>query len=206
MLSQLASAYSAAAATAPLRTAALIGFATATFGDALAQRIEDPAAPYALRRGLEMGLTRGLVISPLLTFYFVRLAQAVPGRAWGSVLRRLALDQAVGAPLNAALTFTVVELLRGQPSAVAPRIATELLPTWQASMSYWPFVHLINFRYVSPASNALVANVAAIPWAVFLAFRANSKLAGAQESVGSPVRGFDSGGESIALEGESQPA
>jgi len=178
MLSALATHYTHLSSRSPFLTAAAVGASTGLLGDALCQLYVE-RLPYDARRGLELGVVRGLVIAPLLQLYFPWLARRTPGAAqsWAAVGRRLLLDQCVGAPANALITFTCVELLRGRPDAVLPRIQAELLPTWGASASFWPFVHLVNFRLVAPQHNALVANLAAVPWGVLLSYRANSAVA-----------------------------
>lgn len=175
-LSAISRSYSSASSSHPFLTAAIVGASTGVFGDALCQLWIERLPAYDARRGLELGLTRGLVIAPLLQLYFPALALLTPGTSWSAVARRLVLDQCIGAPANAVITFTAVELLRGRPHAVMPRIRKELLSTWASSASYWPFVHTLNFRYVQPQNNALVANLAAIPWGVLLSYKANVSL------------------------------
>ena len=112
-------------------------------------------------------------VAPLLHFYFPWLSRAFPGSSFPQILKRVIADQAVGAPCNILLTFSTLGLLRSDPGSILPRIQSQLLPTWQSSLSFWPFVHMLNFRFVPVAHQPLVAHTCSMLWGTILSYRAN---------------------------------
>lgn len=155
-----------------------LGGAIAAVGDVICQHFVEARALDALdaRRVGEMATVRALFMAPFLTFYFPWLARTVPGTSWPRVLARVALDQAVGAPLTIAGTFAASSALRGRPGDAPARIRQQLLPTWQTGACFWPFVHLLNFRFLPPAAQPLLAHCVSVPWNAVLSLRSNVAL------------------------------
>ncbi len=125
-----------------------------------------------------MAVIRAAVMAPFLQLYFPWLSRQAPGTTMPQVLKRVALDQAVGAPVSITMIFSAACLVRGQPEAIVPRLNEQLLPTWASGAMYWPFVHSLNFRFMPVVHHPVVAHVASIWWNVVLSYRANIKLKG----------------------------
>jgi hypothetical protein len=162
-----------------------IGGSIATFGDLLCQTFveERGVAALDLRRTAEMAAVRAFLMTPFLTWYFPFLSRTIPGQSWARVIARVCVDQSIAAPLTIAATFTATSALRGKLGDAPARIETQLLPTWRNSASFWPIVHLFNFRYVPPTLQPLVAHFVSVPWNAVLSYRANASLAPPQEAV-----------------------
>jgi hypothetical protein len=159
----------------------LLGGAIAGFGDVACQTLVEGTPLRALdaRRTGEMAFVRAFLMTPFLTWYFPFLARTMPGTTWPRVVARVALDQAVGAPVTIAGTFVATSVLRGRAGDAPARVEAQLVPTWRTGACFWPFVHLINFKLVAPTRQPLVAHVCSVPWNAVLSYRANAALGGA---------------------------
>jgi hypothetical protein len=157
---------------------AVLGGTIAGVGDILCQTYVDERAFAALdyRRMSEMAAVRAFFMTPFLFFYFPLLARTIPGTSWPRVIARVVVDQSIAAPLTIMATFTATSALRGQLGEAPTRIEAQLLPTWRTGASFWPFVHLLNFRFVPPLRQPLVAHVVSVPWNAVLSYRANASL------------------------------
>lgn len=157
----------------------LIGGGIATIGDVLCQTFveERTADTFDYRRTGEMAAVRAFLMTPFLTVYFPFLARTIPGTTWPRVIFRVIADQSIAAPLTIAATFTATSALRGKLEDAPARIEAQLIPTWKTSASFWPVVHLFNFRYVPPTLQPLVAHIVSVPWNAVLSYRANASLA-----------------------------
>lgn len=158
-----------------------IGGSIATVGDLLCQTFveERGVAALDLRRTAEMAAVRAFLMTPFLTWYFPFLARSIPGASWPRVIARVAVDQSIAAPITIAATFVATSALRGRPGDAPARLEAQLLPTWRTGASFWPFVHLLNFKYVPPPLQPVVAHCVSVPWNAVLSYRANAALGGA---------------------------
>ncbi len=173
-------AYARAVATRPLATSMTLGFFIAGAGDALCQAQEGtPLSALDARRVLELSIVRALVNAPMLHFYLPWLAAAVPGTSLLRVGARVALDSAVGSPVGLCLIFAATSALKGRPLETGARIREQLLPTWLQGVTYWPFVHFLNFKFCAPAHQGLVAHFASVWWMVLVSRASNARLPGA---------------------------
>ena len=177
MIGAIAGAYARAHARSPLGTSSALGFAIAGTGDLLCQLQEGRgAADLEQRRVLELALVRALVVAPMLYVYFPWLTSLCPGTAWPRVIARVGLDSVIGAPVSLAVIFTASSALKGRPMEAGDRMRDQLLPTWVRGISFWPFVHLLNFRFVAPAHQGLVAHFASVYWMVLISAATNKEL------------------------------
>ena len=162
----------------PFVAPSTIGFVIAVGGDIGCQAgIERRSFDeWDMRRTAEMGAIRAFVMAPMLQLYFPALGRLIPGTSMKRVLARVTLDQAVGSPVTIALTFLAAALLQGRVRELPDRLVEQGPATWMTGACYWPFVHCVNFRFVPPAVQPLVAHVMSVPWNAVLSYRANLKL------------------------------
>ena len=179
--------YEHAVAHYPLSLSCSLGFVIASAGDVACQHLEgnsvlDPdlrghaGSVYDARRTLEMGVVRAFAMAPLLYVYFPRLYRAVPGTTWPRVFARVLVDQIVGAPVSIVLIFMASSAVKGRISDAPTRIREQMLPTWYEGIQFWPFIHIINFRFFAPTTQSLIAHVASLYWNIVLSRNANAKL------------------------------
>ena len=152
------------------------GFLTASAGDMYCQSIVEKN-DLNMRRTVEMGGIRAIVVAPLLHFYFPWLFHFFPGKSYFQVLKRVAADQCFGSPLNIVIVFVSSGILRGQSTDfIRQRIQDQWLPTWQRGITFWPFVHILNFRFVPVHNQPIVSHFASVCWQVVLSNRTNMQL------------------------------
>ncbi len=177
MRSKIAEFYQSLAKRRPLTLSAMAGFVTACIGDVYCQVMVDKC-PWNVRRTAEMGVIRASVVAPLLHLYFPWLLRTFPGTGYCQVLKRVVADQCIGSPSNIVLVFLTSGLLRGQSEEfICQRIKEQSLPTWQRGITFWPFVHMLNFRFVPLMHQPVVSHTASICWQVILSSRTNMPLA-----------------------------
>jgi hypothetical protein len=187
-MGRLIDAYLRAVARRPLATSMTLGFFIAGIGDALCQAQEGCASLAELdtRRVAELSAVRALVNAPLLHFYLPWLLSLCPGTSWGRVGARVVLDSLVGSPVNLVLIFAATSTLKGRPQETGARIQDQLWPTWLKGVTYWPFVHALNFKFMSTAHQGLVAHLASVWWMVLVSRASNSQLPGAPPAAALP--------------------
>ena len=184
-LQAVSSAYARAHAARPLATSMALGAVIAGAGDAICQRVEgrrlagEGGAPgdFSFQRVGELSFVRACVHAPLLFVYFPWLSRLVPGSTWPRVVARVALDSVLGSPLSLIVIFAATSTIKGRPQDAPARIREHLVPTWLLGTSYWPIVHLLNFKFIPPAHQSLVAHFASVWWMVQISAASNSKLA-----------------------------
>jgi hypothetical protein len=160
----------------PLLASSVTGFVTAAAGDIYCQMMVE-RSPLNLRRTAEMGGIRAVIVAPLLHFYFPWLFHFFPGKSYIQVLKRVAADQCFGSPLNIAIVFISSGILRGQShDFIRQRIHNQWFPTWQRGLTFWPFVHILNFRFVPLHNQPIVSHLASVYWQVVLSNRTNMQL------------------------------
>ena len=164
----------------------LLGGAIAAVGDIICQSFLEGRTIETIdtRRTGEMGIVRAFLMAPFLSWYFPALAAALPGTTWPRVALRVCADSAIGAPVTICGTFLATSILRGRPGEARARIEEQLIPTWRIGASFWPFVHLINFKYVPPHFQPIVAHFVSVPWNAVLSLRSNVALGAVQGRAG----------------------
>ena len=115
-------------------------------------------------------------MAPMLYLYFPALARVISGNTWSRVVARVAADTAVGAPVSLCIVFAATSAMKGKPEDTVSRIQDRLLPTWALGAQYWPFVHLLNFKFIHPAHQGLVAHFASVWWMVQISSASNKAL------------------------------
>jgi len=129
------------------------------------------------KRTLEMAFIRAAIVAPFVFYWYPFVMRAVPGRALHRVLGRVCFDQTFGSPLVVVMVFTASSLLQGRGLAGAiQRIREKGVRTWVTGLSYWPFVHTINFGVVPGKHQPLFAHFASLYWNAVLSYYANMKL------------------------------
>ena len=184
VFAKVGSVYTECLTRSPYVTNCTTGFIVATAGDVLCQKyMEDNKAASGaesmsslaeerridVRRALEMGLIRASIVTPFTQFWYGFLLRLAPG----SVLKRVIIDQAIGSPLVIAMVFSAKGILRLDLNASKDMITTNLVKTWITGLSYWPFVHAINFRFVPLMYQPTFATFASLYWNAVQSYYAN---------------------------------
>ena len=91
-------------------------------------------------------------------------------------MKRVALDQTIGAPIAIGATLSLVMVLQGRAEDVPARLSQSLLQTYSSGLMFWPAVNFFSFRYIAVAHQPLYANFASLGWNCFLSLQANKAL------------------------------
>lgn len=146
----------------PVRTKLFVGMGLGGFGDVCAQAAEGSAYD-PLRTGRFM-LWRSIT-SRFNHSWFDKLMLWFPGTGWSSVLKRIALDQSVPAPIFIALFFPCMALLEGRTldqawDRASEKYTTALCVNW----TFVPLLHLMTFSIVPLAHRVHFANCGTVLW------------------------------------------
>lgn len=162
----------------PMVTTSVAGFVIASLGDISCQSGFEGRNFNELdwKRTADMGSIRAFVMAPFLSWYFPRLAAAVPGTSAPAIVRRIVADQTFGSPIAICMTFIASSALLGDISSAPERIRQQLWPTWLNSIGYWPFAHILTFKFVPTRYQAHFANFLSVYWNGVLSYRANISL------------------------------
>lgn len=163
-MSAALNALQAFSARRPLLATSVAGFCIASIGDIFCQRGFEGKRDIDWMRTGEMGVIRATVMAPFLFVYFPRLAASFPGTSAFAVARRIVADQLLGSPVAICLVFCASCAIQGRPLEAPTRIQQQLLPTWLNSISYWPFAHILTFKFVPVKHQAHFANFLSVYW------------------------------------------
>jgi hypothetical protein len=99
----------------------------------------------------------------------------VAGKQWPQIAKKI-LANMVMAPLSISLVFTSITLLKGQSfSDAQAKVVRDMPSAFIAGSLYWPFVSLINFRFVSLDYRPLLNSLAGVVWNIYLSNVANKQ-------------------------------
>jgi hypothetical protein len=89
---------------------------------------------------------------------------------YANALTKVFFDQALGAPVFNTLFFTSQQLMQGKPfdESLLRTVETRVPVMLEKHYHFWPWVHVINFSFVSLHRRLLVQNVLTIGWAAYL--------------------------------------
>lgn len=172
----LAARYTAILSMYPMATNMTTGAVIAGLGDIAVQKWFEQKASLDVKRTVHMAAIRAFVVAPFVSWYFPWLNRLIPGSTMPRVLARVVADQFIGSPTTITMTFVGSALLQGKPETIPSRMREQLIPAWKNGVTYWPFVHSINFRFTPVHHQPLVAHVASLYWNAVLSYRANLKL------------------------------
>ena len=97
----------------------------------------------------------------------------IPNNLSGLVIRLL-LDSIQFSPLTITGYFTLRSLMKGGGlKGVHEKLTTKFLSTLVGAYRFWPFVHVIKFRFVPVELRVLYGNVASLFWTGYLRYIIN---------------------------------
>ncbi|MCJ1364535.1 hypothetical protein MMC16_003646 [Acarospora aff. strigata] len=91
----------------------------------------------------------------------------------GNTVKKLILDQTVGAAVNTVLFTAVIGALKGLSGEdIADVIKQDFGPVMRAGLKLWPLVSLLNFTVVPVEKRILVGSMVGVGWGVYLSLMA----------------------------------
>jgi protein Mpv17 len=121
-------------------------------------------------------------VAPVLHFWYVGLARAIPGTELWPVIKRVFFDEFVFTPAYIPVLMGILWTLEGVEPKNLPRMIQEewlniLIFDWSV---YIP-VQFVNFRFVPVKYQVLVINIVGVGWNCFVSWRAQGQQAKQQE-------------------------
>ena len=102
-------------------------------------------------------------------YFYNWLDSKIQGTDGGSVATKVAIDQVFWCPIFMCVFFTYLGLVNGDSfSAIGNKIKTDLFTAVQGSWKVWPFVHAVNFKFISTKHRLVFINGVQIAFNMFL--------------------------------------
>ena len=109
------------------------------------------------------------VFGPAATTWFRFLQRNVNLRsANATILARVGMDQGLFAPTFIGVFLSSMAVLEG--GSVKDKLDKSYVPALTANYMIWPFVQLVNFKFVPLHHRVLFVNVVSIAWNCYLSF------------------------------------
>ncbi|KAK4170339.1 hypothetical protein QBC43DRAFT_305931 [Cladorrhinum sp. PSN259] len=168
--------YQARLAARPLLTSAISTSILFSIGDITAQQLVDKRglSKHDYARTGRMALYGGAVFGPCASTWFRVLSKHVnfPGSPNRTMLARVAADQGLFAPVFIGLFLSSMAVLEG--GSPAAKLKESYVPALSANYMIWPFVQMVNFKFIPLQHRLVFVNVISIGWNSYLSWL-NSK-------------------------------
>jgi len=164
-------AYNKALDDKPLITKAMTSLVGWALGDLLAQLFLGSGGPLDYKRLFTLSLFGLIYHGPSGHYFYNWLDSKIVGTGAKEVFTKVAIDQTIWCPIFMSVFFTYLGLMAGDSfSTIGNKIKSDLLTACQGSWKVWPFVHFINFKFISTKHRLLFLNAVQIAFNMFLAF------------------------------------
>lgn len=144
-------------------------------GDFIAQRFFSDQlqnAPYDYERTARSMIFGSLIAAPVGHKWYQTLSKIDAGSKFRNVSARVALDQAIYAPLIAIPLYfggmSVLERRTPLVESARQRISHHWLPTYKKNFTVWPIFQTLNFLLVPVPYQLLLVNIFSIGWTCYL--------------------------------------
>ncbi|OIW26008.1 hypothetical protein CONLIGDRAFT_515878 [Coniochaeta ligniaria NRRL 30616] len=163
--------YQARLAARPLLTQSITSAVLFAVGDVTAQQLVEKKGfeNHDLARTGRMALYGGTIFGPAATTWFGFLQRNVNLRTTNrTILARVALDQGVFAPTFIGVFLSSMAVLEG--TSPQEKLEKSYTPALLTNYMIWPFVQLVNFKFVPLHHRVLFVNVISIGWNCYLSY------------------------------------
>ncbi|KAI0402869.1 hypothetical protein F4802DRAFT_336198 [Xylaria palmicola] len=153
----------------PLLTQSLTTAVLFAVGDITAQQVVEKKGleKHEFARTGRMFAYGGAVFGPAATTWFKILSSRVVLRNKNAeILARVACDQLLFAPTFIGVFLSSMAVLEG--SSPTEKLEKSWLPTLTTNWMIWPFVQMVNFKFVPLHHRVLAVNVVSIGWNCYL--------------------------------------
>ncbi|KAJ1540771.1 Protein required for ethanol metabolism, partial [Cladochytrium tenue] len=134
-------------------------------------------AEHDSQRTVRLAFFGGLIAGPMVALWYPFLSRVVRVKSpIKGLVYRVALDQLAYAPVAIALFFSYNAILEGRGiEGVKERLERGYVSTLLNNWKLWPFVQIVNFRFVPVLYQSLVVNATALGWNTYMSYT-NSRL------------------------------
>ena len=102
-------------------------------------------------------------------YFYNWLDDKIKGTRAQDVALKVGIDQVLWCPIFMTVFFTYLGLVNGDSFAViGEKIKKDLLIACQGSWKVWPFVHAINFKFISNKHRLVFINTVQVAFNMFL--------------------------------------
>jgi len=138
--------------------------------NALATKHEDAIRRLVnVKRFLTLSAFGFLYHGPSGHYFYNWLDKQIEGTTGKVVALKVMIDQLIWCPLFMTVFFTYLGLVNGDSLAtIGAKIKNDLFTAVQGSWKVWPFVHTINFRFISTKHRLVFINGVQIAFNMFL--------------------------------------
>lgn len=158
-------------ATRPLLTQSITTAVLFATGDTLAQQLVEKKGwkNHELARTGRMALYGGVIFGPAATTWFKFLQNKIVLRNKNAeIVARVAADQMLFAPTNLCVFLSSMAIMEG--SSPKEKLDSTYKGALQTNWMVWPFVQVVNFKFVPLHHRVLLVNVISIGWNCYLSF------------------------------------
>lgn len=129
-------------------------------------------------RTARMASINGLLMAPVLHYYYIWIERAIPGSSTFHILKKLAFDQTVVAPANILVFLSTANMMenKGSIEQVKPKLQSDYLPTLKLNYLIWPIANFVNFKFVPIDLRILYISTVGLFWGAILARMTNKPL------------------------------
>ncbi|KAK6068846.1 glutaminyl-peptide cyclotransferase [Seiridium cupressi] len=168
---QQANWYQAKLAARPLLTQSITTAVLFATGDITAQQLVEKKGleKHELARTGRMFLYGGAIFGPAATTWFKFLQRKVVLKNKNAeIVARVACDQGLFAPTFIGIFLSSMAVMEG--GSPQEKLQKSYLPALQTNYLIWPFVQLVNFKFVPLHHRVLFVNFISIGWNCYLSF------------------------------------
>lgn len=159
----------------PLITKAFTSLVGWALGDLLAQLFIS-GGPFDMKRFITLSIFGFIYHGPSGHYFYNWLDDKIPGTSGAVVATKVAIDQLLWCPIFMTVFFTYLGLVNGDSMAtIVHKIKTDLFTAVQGSWKVWPFVHAINFKFISTKHRLVFINSVQIAFNMFLSLIGSKK-------------------------------
>ncbi|XP_056398805.1 mpv17-like protein [Hyla sarda] len=109
-------------------------------------------------------------------FFWLRfIERTFPGSAPKNVIRKVACDQLMAAPITISAFFTGLSLLEGDED-IFKNLKEKFWPTYKTGILCWSVFQTINFSIIPPVIRTAYIGVCAFLWTTFLCYIRNRDI------------------------------
>jgi hypothetical protein len=153
-------------------------------------------------RSAQFALLGGVLVGPTLHWWYGLLGRRVPGISFGSLAKRIALDQFVFSPVFTVVFFSSLMFVQGRAAKIPQKLRQDYWPTLISNWAVWMpaqvgfgcsaccacgfsllvilfcacCLKVINFRYVPALYQVLYSNFIAVGWNSFLSYQLHKNI------------------------------
>jgi len=133
------------------------------------QKIFIGSDPFDIKRFITLSAFGFLYHGPSGHYFYNWLDGKIEGSDSKAVALKVLVDQVFWCPIFMSVYFTYLGLVAGDSfGAITNKIKADLFTACQGSWKVWPFVHAVNFKFISTKHRLVFINGVQVAFNMFL--------------------------------------